>query len=563
MMKLSRVDNSTCLDIESVILYGTKDKILGIDSNSPYTTTFPSISGAQISNLTDLDLNFNEKTLYWIDNGLKALKKLQLNGSKSAEILTKFDKMEQVSGLAVEKSGQNVYFSGYNLEQNSAHISVIGKNGLYRRILLSQNEGLKRPRLFGILEAPGTMFWFDYENSEFFTAKLDGATKEKLPVSTDSVKSPKGFGILERQEVISIYWTNANGKTFMFDTKTNHAKSLVFPPLMTPSLVNFDARGNSGLLYGTDRILQKFSTTSGNKIDHGSWTTLAVEVDIAAVKIFQKNDTNFASPCEIRPYPCPQLCVSVGDLAHKCVCAQGYDFLHGLCKARSDILLFVTDTSIEGLRLGNLDSQSQIAKFSNVQHPKSIAVDSRRDLLYWIEGARNELWKANRDSSNATKLLNGGNSKLLHLAVDWVTGHLYFSSRQPGLNQNGLIEMLLPDKRTFTIIQEHEDVPSFLCVDSRKGLLFYKTSKGIHKVHLNGENKQTMTESNNITDMSLNLEKSQLCYVDRSINSLICIDYNGENPIRLISFSQENSQVTSVAMHNDTVYYYDRYPAFF
>ncbi|KAG7204450.1 hypothetical protein KM043_004885 [Ampulex compressa] len=124
---------------------------------------------------------------------------------------------------------------------------------------------------------------------------------------------------------------------------------------------------------------------------------------------------------------CDQRCVnSVG--SYTCACEDGYNLQENkrTCKADGGeaLMIFSAKSEIRGLYL---DSQIYFPITRKVQHAVGVSLDA--NYIYWsdIENGEEAIIRSLEDGSNREVIVSAGLHSPEDIAVDWVTGNVYFS----------------------------------------------------------------------------------------------------------------------------------------
>uniref|UniRef100_A0A914WJQ4 EGF-like domain-containing protein n=1 Tax=Plectus sambesii TaxID=2011161 RepID=A0A914WJQ4_9BILA len=561
MMRLSP-DNQTCLVVNQTLVYATPTNIVAMDILPPHTRLFPVLAGKSVEKVQALDFDAEEKIVYWADANSATIARVYLNGSGNVEVIVKSD-LQNPNGIAVDWLSDNVYFTSWSEGDGMASISIASENGHYRRVLLNEKNGLQKPRDIVVDPQSGMMYWFDTINgsASLYQSFMDGTVMKKMSPSSESMADPRGLllDVIHKR----LLWIEQKSKTiFAFDIVSKNTRKITFvDKTAKPSLMTLDMANSQIIIYDDSEAGNSKISSSPLSDAFVADAQLQLIKNVSGVVLLKALDHELQggdNACRIRPSPCSHHCVPLPDQGHRCLCAEGFDFVSGLCQPINSFLLYADDDSLEAISILATHDLDQLSSIPRVNRPIAVAVDARREWIYWIDGESNELWKVKRDSTQSQLVLSGQNSKLAHIAVDWATGNVYLSSRVPGKTAIGVIEVVLSDNRKYTVVEEKRDVPRHLQVDSHNGYLFWLTSVGLHRSNLDGSNMKTLITSANLTDLALNLPDERLCFIEGNKTTLECTNYDGLNQRQAMDFSAIINAVTAIAVHGMQIFWYDR-----
>ena len=136
--------------------------------------------------------------IVWYDLGAQAIKRANLDGSETETILS--GDFGEATALAWDPLRRIFCWA----DPLRSHIGCAGWNGENRRIILSEEDGLRRPNEVAIDPRTGYVYWTDWETKSLHRANLDGS--DKVDIVSGSLIEPSGLALyLEALQVERAY----------------------------------------------------------------------------------------------------------------------------------------------------------------------------------------------------------------------------------------------------------------------------------------------------------------------------------------------------------------------
>ncbi|CAK9805473.1 Vitellogenin receptor [Anthophora plagiata] len=225
---------------------------------------------------------------------------------------------------------------------------------------------------------------------------------------------------------------------------------------------------------------------------------------------------------------CDQRCTNtVG--SYICSCESGYYLKDDkkTCKAEGGEALMVFSIKSE-IRGYYLDSQVYYPVTRNLQHAVAVSLDA--DYVYWsdIENGDEAIIRSFEDGSQREVIVTTGLSSPGDIAVDWVTGNIYFTDSgymHVGVCSNN-------GSYCTVIIKERNDKPRGLALLPSRGIMYW-TEWGIDSrilmAGMDGKNGTVLIEENLEWPNSLSIDyaNNRLYWIDTKLKLIESIRLDG------------------------------------
>ncbi|XP_046609747.1 low-density lipoprotein receptor-related protein 2 isoform X1 [Neodiprion virginianus] len=192
---------------------------------------------------------------------------------------------------------------------------------------------------------------------------------------------------------------------------------------------------------------------------------------------------------------CSQLCTNING-SYSCSCRQGFhlsDNLSGVCRAEDPkvTILYGNGPEIRGF---NLHKHEEIDVVADEERVKALDYDVKMEYVYWIDGHNNTIKRSympNARNGNvkigyAQDLNIRSDSKLTNLALDWISGNLYWTEIDAsGTRSHGRIMVAKSDGRyRRSLVTVGLEKPTSIAVDPELGRMFWSDAGSQPKIEV-------------------------------------------------------------------------------
>nr|WRY74151.1 vitellogenin receptor 3 [Athetis dissimilis] len=253
---------------------------------------------------------------------------------------------------------------------------------------------------------------------------------------------------------------------------------------------------------------------------------------------------------------CSQGCINVVG-SFLCSCHHGYDRRSDRrsCKAtRGNMsILYVSANTVRSI---SADGYSNV-EYTDKEEPSITDMDYnvRQQKLYVTSSAAGKLVEAN-STKNVITVTNIG--KPTKVAVDWVTGNVYFVDTTPG---NSRIRVCHVTNKRCAVLQK---LPSnakitALIVDPSSARMFYCVTRNLESVvwsaSLAGTRLMDLTTVRNCTGLAADSFKKQLYVAETGPAHITRMDYEGESHKKILADHPKLQAPHGLAIFEDHIYY--------
>ncbi|XP_073770596.1 uncharacterized protein si:dkey-88l16.3 isoform X2 [Danio rerio] len=198
-------------------------------------------------------------------------------------------------------------------------------------------------------------------------------------------------------------------------------------------------------------------------------------------------DCEDVNECAQSVSPCMHLCSNTPG-SYRCQCANGFKPLgNGSCEAQGPVMKILTTR--KGL-VGLVNVKTRVFEplFTTETEPVAMTSDIQRNLIYWADGNGGIFKTYNRKST----VLYSGQWGVKSLAVDWLTGQLYWTS----VTQKAIYTGAADGSAVGMLMSKGVD-PSDLVLSPIEGFMFWM-NKGVNgemtieRVDMDGMNRKTL-----------------------------------------------------------------------
>ncbi|XP_051767056.1 low-density lipoprotein receptor-related protein 2 isoform X3 [Ctenopharyngodon idella] len=198
-------------------------------------------------------------------------------------------------------------------------------------------------------------------------------------------------------------------------------------------------------------------------------------------------DCEDVNECDQSFGPCMHLCTNTPG-SFRCLCQNGFKSLgNGSCEAQGPMMKILT-TRKGLIGLVNVKTRVYEPLLTSESDPIAMTYDIRRNFIYWADQNGNIFKAYNRKSM----ILYTGQSGVKSLAIDWLTGQLYWASVTQKAIYTGAA-----DGSAVGIVMSKEMVPSDMVLSPIESFIFW-INKGtneeitIERAEMDGLNRTTL-----------------------------------------------------------------------
>ncbi|KAL3854930.1 hypothetical protein ACJMK2_014165, partial [Sinanodonta woodiana] len=549
-------DNYTCKPLESdpvYVVFSNRHEIRRVDV---MTNSYVSLI-AGLRNTIALDFYYNESkvSLFWTDVMDDKIYRGTMMGNGITNIETVIDSgLATTEGLAVDWVGGNIYWVESNLDQ----IEVAKLDGSLRTTLVAGD--MVSPRAIVVDPSHGALFWTDWDG---LNPRIEGCSMSgegRRDIYRIQPKEGGGWpnGLTLDYDFSRLYWIDARSESvhsIKYDGSDYRLILKDHKDMSHPFAIS---------LFGIHFYWTDWSTNSvvrANKFTGGDIKTIQQTVtqpfDLQVVHPLRQPRS--FNPCGKNNGNCSHLCLLSYNGTVGCHCPHQTKLdpkNNKTCIADNKFLLFVRTAEVRGVDLENAHyNVIPVITIPHVDNPSSIDFD-QSDGLYWADTGLNVINRANVNGSDVETIIDSG---LLHpegLAIDWISGNIYFSSYDDKsasisvAKLNGAFRTELIKAETFSIAQPHS-----LAVHPTKGLLFWadKMNKTkLFKSFMDGSQPDVFVDGlMSPKSLAVDMKENLLIFIDENIIKKCSIDKQ--------NCSQINTSITTfipfaLAVHEDYLY---------
>nr|AXY55007.1 vitellogenin receptor [Maruca vitrata] len=252
---------------------------------------------------------------------------------------------------------------------------------------------------------------------------------------------------------------------------------------------------------------------------------------------------------------CAQLCRSQsGDF--RCACYHGYALRpdHRTCKAAEGELaiLYTSGNTVWAISAGKVSVLHNDPKNAAIA---DMDVDVRRNKLYLSFTEAGQVVEANSTTTDVVITNIGRPTKV---AVDWITGNVYFVDSTP---ESHCI-------RVCNVVQKRcarlQDMPAnteitALAVDPPYGRMFYCASRNISSevwtASLAGQYEHAVATVGLCSGIAVDSFRKQLYVTERDPGSVVRMDYNGANQQTVLDARDKIHSPRGLALFEDSLFF--------
>lgn len=320
-----------------------------------------------------LDVDVNERRIYWTDQKLKCILRAYINGSDVQRIVD--SGIVSPDGLAIDWIAHNIYWT----DSEAKRIEVARLDGSSRRILIW--KGIDDPRNIIVEPRKGYIYWVENPSDTIRRASLDGSdiqtiiTNANHPMSlTMDLESRRLYWATKNDGIESADW---EGKRRLKLKLTGaDAENLFKPRSLTLYQDNiYWTDGSSGDI---ERV---------NKVTGGNRSVIYRSLrDVSSLLVYHNNRQTGSNACRQNNGGCSHLCFALPGLRKvTCACPTHYTLASdGInCNPPRNYLVYSLRSSFGRLLPNSSDSPDAPLPVS-AKNIKAVEYDPISHYLYWV-----------------------------------------------------------------------------------------------------------------------------------------------------------------------------------
>ncbi|XP_043497943.1 low-density lipoprotein receptor-related protein 2 isoform X2 [Polistes fuscatus] len=250
--------------------------------------------------------------------------------------------------------------------------------------------------------------------------------------------------------------------------------------------------------------------------------------------------------CATGQHQCSQICTNING-SYACSCRQGFqlsDNLSGVCRTEDDeaMLLFANG---QEMRAYSFHNKEEIDVISHEKRIQAVDIDPAKEYVFWIDSHDNTIKRSYMVNAKDGKVKIGHaqdldmktDSKPTGLAVDWISGNLYWSEvDDTGVRPLGRIMVSKSDGRyRRSLVTTDLDGPTSIVLDPQLGRLLWSDSGNQPKIEIawmDGQKRKQLVTDRIGKPSSLAIDYAMdhtLYWSDSKLNTIESIRLDGTN----------------------------------
>ena len=489
--------------------------------------------------------------LYWNDNSEFDIKSVQLNGS-GFEVFTDNEQSDIIPfGIAIDSSEQKLYFTDIN------------KDIVFRSNLEGSGiESLVVERLFDVraidIDSSGQkIYWADIGQKRILSADLDGTNINVLAQGSPAVDDPRGIAIDSLSGLI--YWTDDDlNRINRVRTDGKHFETLLTGVSNPRAIV----LGPSGKMYwvedGTNKI-RRANRDGSNPEDLVTGLSAPFGLDINAIsgRIYWSDDgTNKIQHARLSDGGDIQDLITTGLISPNHI------------KIHNNKLYWI-DLGTDLLERIDLDGSNRITILSGDDQliaPLALSIDTVNDEIYWadlsVSTIQRHISKTDLDGSGITIILQTLQLSPVRIAIDVPQDKIYINDT----TNDKIIRSSLTGSGVETFVANPPAIiDAFgLIVDPSGNKIYWSETasrtKTIKSADLNGSGIQTLyaTHGVNFDGLAIADNIQKLYWVDAGQDKIFRSNLDGTNIELIINNNLSASTRCAIDASGERLYWTDQ-----
>nr|XP_022323721.1 low-density lipoprotein receptor-related protein 1B-like [Crassostrea virginica] len=508
---------------------------------------------ANLSGILFMAVDIANQWLFYVDSDNHVLMQYSMIFNATTAIT---DAGPNVTGFAYDWIDNNILWSTSDILQKGA-IRIFSMDRFAHTDLYAN---LDNPTYVNVNPLNREVYWIEGKGNNYTikVGALDGSS-EKVLINNTNLKKPTGlFYHVEKNRLFWINWDSIYSCKTDGSDLTTHLNSI------------------SVLFFGVELMVYK---------DHAIWThgksfvmTGSIYRNAAEVKIDTSHYGKLTGmaiydpelqryqrgPCEIMNGGCEHVCLPSASKA-TCKCDFGFHLDPDNKNCSSDTLIdrfmIIADHTHGRLYQAALsDARIAALDFPDVSKPACVLYNRDTKLVYWveIESQGSQIKQATITGQNTTILMEAGDVYPDRIAMDYTTGHIYFTAVANDAFQS-YVGVLHPQRSVYKKLISQLGTPRAIAVHPSAGYMFWtdhnKNSPHIGRAFMDGSSQRVLLSKDVVwpNGLAIDFKENRLYWADGHLDKIESIDIYGLNRKEVLKVS--NQQLVDIDLYGSYLFY--------
>nr|XP_032823068.1 low-density lipoprotein receptor-related protein 1-like isoform X2 [Petromyzon marinus] len=549
------------------IIFSTRHEIRRIDLHSrDYSVLVPSLRNA-----IAIDFHFGQSTLYWTDvvedkiyrgklafsGGTWVLaggedKQPSSTGLSNVEVVVEHG-LATPEGIAVDWIAGNIYWVESNLDQ----IEVARLDGAMRTTLVAGS--LQHPRAITLDPRHGIVFWTDWDASfpRIEACSMSGSGRHVVYRETGAGGWPNGLTIdyLEKR----LMWIDARSDAIYS--------------------VLYDGTGLIEVLRGHEFISHPFAiTVFGGEVYWSDWRTNTLlhankwtghnvtvvqrtNVQPFDLQVFHPSRQPMAeNPCVANGGrgPCSHLCLIDYDRRAACACPLLMKLApdRRTCNEHWKFLLYARQMEIRGVDPDNPYFNAIISlTVPDIENATAVDFHAAERRLYWSDVRSRVIRRAFINGTGVETIVTTDVMNTHGLAVDWISGNIYWSSYDHNKKQINVARL---DGSFKATVIEGLDKPQGLVLNPARGKMYWTDGDTINVANMDGSSRKVLhPQQRGPIGLSIDYDEGKLYWISGQTGNIYRCGLDGTMLEAIETMKSKLTKPTALAIMGDELWWAD------
>ncbi|XP_078716677.1 prolow-density lipoprotein receptor-related protein 1-like isoform X3 [Lampetra fluviatilis] len=548
-------DGENCQSLDPFvpfIIFSNRHEIRRIDLHKgDYNVLVPGLR-----NTIAIDFHLNQSSLYWTDvveDKIYHGKLSETGGLTSVEVVVQHG-LATPEGLAVDWIAGNIYWVESNLDQ----IEVALLNGTMRSTLVA--GGIEHPRAIALDPRYGILFWTDWDSSfpRIEAISMSGTGRHVIHHEMGAGGWPNGLTVdyLENR----IMWIDARSDS-------------IYSAL-------YDGTELIEVLRGHEFLSHPFAVTLfGGEVYWTDWRTntlvRANKWTGQNVTVVQRTNTQpfdlhvfhpTRQPMANNPCgdnggrgPCSHHCLINYNRTAACACPHLMKLQPDkrTCSEHWKFLLYARQMEIRGVDI-DAPYYNFIISFTVPDIDNVTAVDfhGAEQRIYWSDVRTQTIKRAFINGTNVETIVSADLANAHGLAVDWISGNLYWTSYDANKKQINVARM---DGSFKTAVLQGLDKPHGLALHPIKGKMYWTDGDTINVANMDGSEKAVLhNQQKGPVGLSIDYEESKLYWISSGNGTINRCELDGSGLEIVETMKSKLTKPSALAIMGEKLWWADQ-----